>query len=74
MLSFELASKKYKNGRRPFTASLYKLQPPENVINNVGTTYNENGLTFLEEYAAPQLGSIKDMSVRVEFTDEDKTK
>lgn len=73
MLSFELASKKYKNGRRPFTASLYKLQPPENVVNNVGTTYNENGLTFLEEYAAPQLGSIKDMSVRVEFTDEDKT-
>lgn len=73
MLSFELSSKSYKNGRRPFTASLYKLQPPENVVNNVGTTYNENGLTFLEEYAALQLNSIKDMSVRVEFTDDTKT-
>lgn len=71
--SFELSSKKYKNGRRKFTAVLYKLQPPECVIDGVGTQYNKNGLTFLEEYSSTQLESIKDMSVTVSFLDEDRT-
>lgn len=73
MAIFELSSKKYKNGRRPFTAALYELQPPECVVDNVGTKYNKNGITFLEEYASKSLDSIKDMSVRVEFIDEDRT-
>lgn len=73
MAIFELSSKKYKNGRRPFTATLYELQPPECVVENVGTKYNKNGITFLEEYASKALDSIKDMSVRVEFIDEDRT-
>ena len=70
---FELSSKKYKNGRRKFTAVLYKLQPPESVIDGVGTQYNKNGLTFLEEYSSAQLDSIKDMSVTVLFLDEERT-
>lgn len=70
---FELSSKKHKNGRRPFKASLYELQPPESVVDDVGTQYNKNGLTFLEEYASQALGSIKDMSVRVEFIDDERT-
>lgn len=70
---FELSSKKYKNGRRKFTAVLYKLQPPESVIGGVGTQYNKNGLTFLEEYSSAQLDSIKDMSVTVSFLDEERT-
>ena len=70
---FELSSKKYKNGRRKFTAVLYKLQPPESVIDGVGTQYNKNGLTFLEEYSSAQLDSIKDMSVTVSFLDEERT-
>lgn len=73
MAIIELSEKKYKNGRRPFKAVLYELQPPESVENGIGTKYNKNGLTFLEEYCAPQLGSITDMSVRVEFLDEDRT-
>lgn len=73
MVSFELSSKKYKNGRRPFTAVLYELQPPECVVNNVGTKFNKNGITFLEEYAEPALDSIEDMSVRVEFIDDERT-
>ena len=67
MAIVELSEKKYKNGRRPFKAVLYELQPPESVENGIGTKYNKNGITFLEEYCAPQLGSITDMSVRVEF-------
>lgn len=75
MAQFELSAQKYKNGRRPFTAILYELQPPDCVDteNEVGTKYNKNGITFLEEYCAPQLESIKDMSVTVEFLDEDRT-
>lgn len=73
MAIFELSSKKYKNGRRPFTAVLYELQPPESVVDDVGTKYNKNGITFLEEYASKQLDSIKDMSVTVSFLDEERT-
>lgn len=73
MAILELSSKKYKNGRRPFTAVLYELQPPECVVDDVGTKYNKNGITFLEEYAMNALDSIKDMSVRVAFIDEDRT-
>lgn len=70
---FELSSKKHKNGRRPFKASLYELQPPECVVDDVGTKYNKNGITFLEEYASQTLESIKDMSIRVEFIDDERT-
>lgn len=73
MALFELSSKKYKNGRRPFVAALYELQPPECVVDDVGTKFNENGITFLEEYASKQLDSIKDMSVTVAFLDEERT-
>lgn len=73
MAVFELSSEQYKNGRRPFVATLYELQPPDCVVDDVGTKYNKNGITFLEEHAANTLDSIKDMSVRVEFIDEDRT-
>ena len=48
MAIFELSSETYKNGRRPFTAILYELQPPECVLDDVGTKFNDNGITFLE--------------------------
>lgn len=70
---FEFSNEKYKNGRRPFKAVLYELQPPESVVDDVGTKFNENGITFLEEYCSDKLDSIKDMSVTVEFLDEDRT-
>lgn len=73
MAKFELSSKKYKNGRRKFIATLYELQPPECVVDDIGTKYNKNGITFLEEYAKEQLDSIKDMSVRVSFIDDERT-
>lgn len=73
MATFELSSKKYKNGRRPFKAILYELQPPECVVDEVGTKYNRNGITFLEEYAVNTLDSIKDMSVTASFLDSERT-
>lgn len=75
MAVFELSSKKRKDGKRHFKAVLYKLQPPECVVNNVGTNgcWNENGITFIEEYSEKQLDSIKDMSITCDFMDEDRT-
>ena len=73
MAIFELSSKKYKNGRRHCTATLYELQDPSCVIDDVGTKFNKNGITFLEEYAAKEIESIKDMSVTVEFIDDERT-
>lgn len=75
MAIFEMSSKKQKDGKRHFKAVLYKLQPPECVVNNVGTNgcWNENGITFIEEYSAKQLESIKDMSITCDFIDEDRT-
>ncbi|MDL2301460.1 hypothetical protein LJC58_03800 [Lachnospiraceae bacterium OttesenSCG-928-D06] len=69
---FEISSKKNRNGRRLFSAVLYELQPPECVIDDIGTKFNLNGITFLEKYASKHLDSIKDMSVTVEFTDEER--
>lgn len=71
--TFELSSKRYKNGRRKFTAALYKLQPPESVRDGVGTKYNKNGITFLEKYAEKELDSICGMSVTVSFLDDERT-
>ncbi len=73
MATFELSEKKYKDGKRPFSAILYELQPPECVVGNVGTKYNKNGITFLEEYCTTRLESIKDMSVTVEFINPERT-
>lgn len=70
---FEFCNQEFKNGRRHFKALLYILQPPECVIDGVGTLYNKNGITFLEKYSAQQLDSIKDMSVTVSFLDEERT-
>lgn len=75
MAVFELSSKKQKDGKRQFTAVLYKLQPPECVVNKVGTNghWNENGITFIEEYASKNLDSIKDMSITCDFLDNEHT-
>lgn len=73
MATFEISSRNYKTGRRKFVATLYELQPPECVVDDVGTKYNKNGITFLEKYAEKQLDSIKDMSVRVAFIDDERT-
>lgn len=75
MAVFELSSKKQKDGKRQFTAVLYRLQPPDCVVNNVGTNghWNDNGITFIEEYAAKNLDSIKDMSLTCDFLDNEHT-
>lgn len=75
MKSFEISSKEDQNGRRHFKAILYTIYPDSCVdeVNQVGTIYNENGITWLEEYCRKALPSIEGMFLRCEFLDDDRT-
>lgn len=72
MKLFEVSSRKSKNGRRKFKLILHEIYPDSciDTVNEVGTIYNENGITWIEEYCQNNLPTVKDMSLRVEFADE----
>lgn len=78
MKTFEIFSeskKKGQNGRRKFKIVLYKIHPDEciDTENEVGTQFNLNGITWIEEYCKKALDSIKGMFLRCEFLDEERT-
>ena len=64
-----------KNGRRKFTMVLHEIYPNDCIdeVNEVGTQYNRNGITWIREYCEKAIDSIKDMSLRAEFLDDDRT-
>lgn len=71
MQIFELSNKS-KNGRRPFKAILFEVYPEDCVVDNTGTKFNDNGITWLEKYCLPHLDTIKGMSITAEFLDDDR--
>ena len=75
MKMFELSSKENKNGRRKFKAVLYTIYPDSCVdeANQIGTLYNQNGITWIREYCENALSSIIGMSLRCEFIDDERT-
>lgn len=75
MKSFELSSRNSKNGRRHFKVILHEIYPDTCVDESegVGRQYNENGICWIREYCEAALESIKGMSIRCEFVDEDRT-
>ena len=78
MKTFEIfneTSEKGQNGRRKFKAILYRIYPDSCVDeeNEVGTMYNRNGITWLKEYCEKALPSIKGMSLKCEFLDDERT-
>lgn len=78
MKTFEIFSeskKKGQNGRRKFKAILYQIFPDSCVDEEkeVGTQYNRNGITWLREYCEKALPSIKGMSLKCEFLDDERT-
>lgn len=73
MKTFELSNKITKTGRRKFKQILYEIYPDECLVNNTGTEYNQNGLTFIRKYCEKNLDTIKDMSLTVEFADDTET-
>lgn len=54
---------------------LYEIFPDECIDeeNQVGKQYNENGITWIREYCEKALPSIKGMSLRCEFLDDERT-
>lgn len=73
MKIIELSNKQSKNGRRKFKVILHRIFPDDCVVDNLGTQYNENGITWLRECCENALHSINGMSLRVEFLDEERT-
>lgn len=78
MKTFEIFSeskKKGQNGRRKFKAILYQIYPDDciDVEQEAGTKYNSNGITWIREYCEKALPSIKGMSLRCEFLDDERT-
>lgn len=78
MKTFEIFSeskKKGQNGRRKFKAILYQIYPDSCIDekNEVGTQYNKNGITWIKEYCEKALPSIKGMSLKCEFLDDERT-
>lgn len=75
MKTFELSSRKTKNGRRKFKAILYEIFPDSCVdeVGQVGTMFNENGITWIRQYCETALPSIQGMSLKCEFLDDDRT-
>ena len=74
MKIFEL-SRCVKKDRRKFKIILYEIQPDSCIdeTNEVGTLYNANGITWIREYCEKALPSIKGMSLRCEFLDDERT-
>lgn len=74
MKTFEVSSKRTKNGRRKFKVILHEIYPDSciDAAQECGTIYNENGITWLARYCEEALPTIKDMSLRVEFLNEDR--
>lgn len=75
MKLFEISSKANKKGKRKFKVVLYRIHPDSCVdeINQVGTMYNLNGITWIREYCEKALPSIVGMSLRCEFIDDERT-
>ena len=57
---------------RKFKAVLHEVHPDDSVVNKTGTKYNLNGITWIEQYCQDNIASIKNMSVTVEFIDDDR--
>ncbi len=75
MKSFEISSRNSKNGRRHFKVILHEIYPDSCVdeANGIANVYNENGISWIKEYCENALESIKGMSLKCEFLDEDRT-
>ena len=72
MKTFEL-SEKQQNGERHFKLILLKIHPDSCVVGTECSEFNENGITWIEEYVNNQKDSLIGKSITCEFLDEDRT-
>jgi len=73
--TFEISNKQERNGRRNFKVILHRVFPDDCVdeVQEAGTMYNENGITWIRKYCEQALPSIEGTSLRCEFIDDDRT-
>lgn len=70
----ELCAKQDKNGRRKFKAVLHEVFPDSCIgEDGLGTIYQDNGITWIEEYCNKALPTIEGMSIRVQFLDDERS-
>ena len=70
----EICKKQDKNGRRKFKAVLHEVFPNECISEDgLGVMYQDNGITWIEEYCNKALPTISGMSIRVQFLDDERT-
>lgn len=70
----EICKKQDKNGRRKFKAVLHEVFPNECIgEDGLGVIYQDNGITWIEEYCNKALPTISGMSIRVQFLDDERT-
>lgn len=70
----EICKKQDKNGRRKFKAVLHEVFPNECIgEDGLGVMYQDNGITWIEEYCNKALPTISGMSIRVQFLDDERT-
>lgn len=75
MKRFELSENVSSNGQRKFKVILHEIYPDSCVdeVNQVGQIFNENGITWIEEYCQKAADSIVGKSIRCEFIDDERT-
>lgn len=75
MKTFEISRKIQKNGRRKFKVILHEIYPDSTIDESTGTgsQTNDNGICWIKKYCEEALESIKGMSLRCEFLDEERT-
>lgn len=75
MKLYEISKRKNKDGRRKIKLVLHEIYPDACIDEEKqeGTQYNINGITWIREYCENAMSTIKDMSIRAEFLDEERT-
>lgn len=73
--TFEISQKAQKNGRRKFKVILHEIYPDSVIDESTGTgsQMNKNGITWIRKYCENELNTIKGMSLRCEFLDDERT-
>lgn len=72
--TIEICKKQDKNGRRRFKMVLHEVFSDDCVgEDGLGTAYQDNGITWIEQYCQSALNTISGMSIRVQFLDDERT-
>lgn len=74
MKLFEINNKQEKKtGYKRFKLILAEIYDKSCIVNETGTKYNDNGITWIDEYVENVKDTLIGSSVTVEFTDDSKT-